>query len=434
MAETRTIAHQQECAYQGQEEEKTETEEAKAKRIKILDYSMSKLRFGLAQGLFLQLLSIVLVMTGYYTYIWRVSSDLAHYLQLQFPPSSAPFHKSFAFVTSPLYLQMMKDVFYTGITTSISILLLKPFSIYHQFVLEEQFGFNKMTARLYILDTLKGILLACVLGVPVLSGVSYVLNVSGPYLPLYLWLFLCCAQLIMLLIFPTVIQPLFNKMTPIAEGPLKIAIQHLSQNLSFPLTHIYIMDGSLRSSHSNAYFYGFFRHKHIVLFDTLLSQCTQDEILSIVAHELGHWSHSHTLLNLLFAQIQSALFFFSASYFLRCRQMYSDYGFVLPLDPTTKQYAFPLLIGLGLFFSLYSPIMTLLSYFIISVSRRFEYQADAFAVRLGFGKALIRALQVLQDQNLGYDDPDPWYSAFHHTHPPVPHRQRAIEALLKKSL
>ena len=175
----------------------------------------------------------------------------------------------------------------------VSTVLSLPISYYSHFVLEEKFGFNNQTIGLWISDILKSQILTVVIGAPILSGVLSIIQKTGNSFFYYLWLFSVFIQLSMITIYPIFILPLFNKLSPLEPGPLKSGVEDLAKRLKFPLKHLYVIDGSKRSSHSNAYFYGLPWQKHIVIYDTLIEKSETEEVVAVLAHELGHWSLNH---------------------------------------------------------------------------------------------------------------------------------------------
>ena len=188
----------------------------------------------------------------------------------------------------------------------ISTILSLPVSYYSTFVLEEKFGFNKQTLKLWITDMLKGQMLGIVLGTPIISAVLKIVKITGDSFFYYLWLFGVFVQIFAITIYPIAILPLFNKLSPLQPGELKTGVENLARKLNFPLQELYVIDGSKRSAHSNAYFYGLPWEKHIVIYDTLIEQSDSEEVVAVLAHELGHWSLSHTTKLLFIAQVSSA--------------------------------------------------------------------------------------------------------------------------------
>ncbi|KAJ3024228.1 CAAX prenyl protease 1 [Thoreauomyces humboldtii] len=306
-------------------------------------------------------------------------------------------------------------VFVVLLSLSGSVLSL-PFSLYRTFVIEERHGFNKVTLGLFFADMLKETALSAAIGIPLCAAFLRIIDYAGPQLYLYLWLFMLLVQGVMVVIFPTLIQPLFNKFTPLPEGTLRTKINALASRIDFPLTKLFVIDGSKRSAHSNAYFYGFFKNKRIVLYDTLLDQCTEDEVCAVLAHELGHWQYNHMLSTLAVVQLHLFVIFALFSTFVTFVPLYRSFGFASQ----------PPLIGFLLFQYVISPAETVMVFFMNAVSRRNEFQADAYAKQLGVSGDLKAALTKLHVENKGTLNPDPWYSAWHYSHPPLVERLAAI--------
>eukprot|EP00158_Paraphelidium_tribonemae_P008230 Partr_v1_DN28521_c1_g1_i1_m73681 putative CAAX prenyl protease len=299
-----------------------------------------------------------------------------------------------------------------------------PFSLYSTFVVEQRHGFNNQTLGLFFQDLVKTTALSVIIGYPVLVGFLYLVNSTGDVFYWYAWAFFFGVQLVMLTIYPTLIQPLFNKMDPLPAGELKERIEELAKSVKFPLSKLYVIDGSKRSNHSNAYFYGFFKTKHIVLFDTLLKQVEPiEEILAVLAHEIGHWQLSHTVRMLAMSQLQLLSLFFLFSKAHKNWSVYGSFGF--GQTPIDSAYI-PTVISFQLFLELYSAMDFILSYLMNVITRVFEFQADQYANNLNMGKNLANALLKLSVENRGIMWPDPWYSAWNHSHPPVLERLQAI--------
>ncbi|KAJ1938496.1 zinc metalloprotease, partial [Linderina macrospora] len=301
--------------------------------------------------------------------------------------------------------------------TLISTVLSLPFDLYSTFVVERKHGFNKQTVGLFVSDLVKTLLLTVVLGSPVLALFLWVIGLTGSQFYLYAWALLAVVQLVVIAVYPTFIQPLFNKFDPLPEGELRVAIEALASRLNFPLKKLYVVDASKRSSHSNAYVFGFFKSKRIVVFDTLISQCTTEEIVAVIGHELGHWKHNHILRMLVAIQIQTFIIFFTFSLFIGEVAMYQSFGF-----STT-----PVLIGFMLFQYLYQPLDSVLSFCTNVLSRTNEFEADAFSKKLGYGEQLKSGLIKLQIENKGNMNPDHLYSAYHYSHPPLVERLSALD-------
>lgn len=219
-----------------------------------------------------------------------------------------------------------------------------------------------------------------------------------------------CFQLFFVMIFPTFIQPLFNKFTPLPKGSLRTKIEALAAKLKFPLKKLFVVDGSKRSSHSNAYFYGFFNNKRIVIFDTLIDQSTEEEVVAVLAHELGHWYYNHVFVTLLTVQVQLFVLFYLFSLLTQLPSLFAEFGF-------GKEQ--PILVGFLLFQFVYSPVDSVMTFFMNYMTRSKEFQADAFAKRLGYSEQLKAGLITLNKSNLSNVNPDYLYSMYHHSHPPL---------------
>ncbi|KAE8693842.1 CAAX prenyl protease 1-like protein [Hibiscus syriacus] len=298
-----------------------------------------------------------------------------------------------------------------------------PFSLYSTFVIEARHGFNKQTIWLFIRDLIKGMCLAIVLGPPIVSAIIWIIQKGGHYLAIYLWGFMFVLSLAMMTIYPILIAPLFNKFTSLPDGELRLKIEKLASSLKFPLKKLFVVDGSTRSSHSNAYMYGFFKNKRIVLYDTLIKQCKNDEeIVAVIAHELGHWKLNHTMYSFIAVQILTFLQFGGYTLVRNSTDLFRSFGF------DTQ----PVLIGLIIFQHTVIPLQHLVSFGLNLVSRSFEFQADAFAKKLCYGSALRAGLVKLQEENLSAMNTDPWYSAYHYSHPPLVERLAALDEADKK--
>eukprot|EP00009_Paramoeba_aestuarina_P002578 CAMPEP_0201512330 /NCGR_PEP_ID=MMETSP0161_2-20130828/4608_1 /ASSEMBLY_ACC=CAM_ASM_000251 /TAXON_ID=180227 /ORGANISM="Neoparamoeba aestuarina, Strain SoJaBio B1-5/56/2" /LENGTH=430 /DNA_ID=CAMNT_0047908145 /DNA_START=75 /DNA_END=1367 /DNA_ORIENTATION=- len=295
-----------------------------------------------------------------------------------------------------------------------------PFTIYSTFVIEERFGFNKMTWKTFVLDQIKTLGVAVVLGVPLMVAILKVIEWGGENFWFWLWLFTLAFTFFIITIYPIFIAPLFNDFKPLEEGELRTKINELADRLQFPLTKLFVVDGSTRSGHSNAYFYGFFKNKRIVLYDTLLNQVDTEGIVAILGHEMGHWKKNHPLCNIIISQAQTFFFFYTYSLMINNEELYSSFGF-------TSQ---PRLIGLILFSLVYDPLGHAFGFAMNVLSRKFEYQADEFATELGYD--LSEPLIKIHVENLSTFYPDSWYSTYHHSHPTLSERLDAIAAIKKK--
>ncbi|KAF8674693.1 CAAX prenyl protease N-terminal, five membrane helices [Rhizoctonia solani] len=381
-------------------------------------YGKDKAKFGLVSKLYSQLLETALIVFGAFPWAWKVSGNLL--AKFGYGPEYEITH-SIAFGTVLFYLNTLPSL---------------PVSLYSTFVLEEKHGFNKMTFGLYVADTLKGWAVGFAIGAPFMAAFLKIVDWAGQsFVP---WV---AFQLIMVVLYPTVIQPLFNKLSPLETGALRTRIEALASRLSFPLTDLYVIDGSKRSAHSNAYFYGLPWSKHIVLFDTLIKKSQPAELEAVLAHELGHWKYSHPMKLMLVSQIHMLALFSVFPPFMRSWPLLASFGF--PIGPEAKP---PVLVSFLLYQMVITPIESVVGFLLNALSRRFEYQADQFACELdaqGLGgekeegkteeestmrARLGRALVALHAENLSTVWVDWMYSAYHHSHPTLTERLRAMDA------
>jgi len=292
-----------------------------------------------------------------------------------------------------------------------------PTSIYSTFVLEEEFGFNKQTPKLFAMDILKSQMLAFILTPPILAGFLAIIQKTGNRFFYYLWLFGAGLQVFMITVYPIAILPLFNKLSPLEPGDLKDGVEGLAKRLSFPLKELYVIDGSKRSAHSNAYFFGMPWKKHIVIYDTLIEKSETQEVVAVLAHELGHWSLGHTTRLFGISQVHFLYIFTLFSVFINNKSLYQSFGF---------HDEYPIIIGFILFSDALAPMDTVIKLLMNILSRRYEFQADAFAAELGFSADLARSLIKLQIQNLSTMDADWMYASYHFSHPILSERLGAL--------
>ena len=303
---------------------------------------------------------------------------------------------------------------YSLFTTALGL----PFDYYYHFVLEEKFGFNKQTLQIWLMDLVKGQALGIVFGVPIGSAFLAIIQKTGDQFFYYLYLFALAVQVLMITLYPIVIVPLFNKLTPLPKGDLRTSVEKLAGSLKFPLTELQVIDGSKRSAHSNAYFTGLpGMKKKIVLFDTLIEKSEEKEVTAVLAHELGHWQMSHTSKQLGIAQFHLFFMFALFSAFVHNKSLYQAFGF-------HKEQ--PIIIGFMLFNEILAPTDSVLRLLMNIMSRKFEYEADAFGAQLGYSKELASSLIKLQIQNLSAMDADWMYSAYTYSHPILTERLRAL--------
>jgi len=292
-----------------------------------------------------------------------------------------------------------------------------PFSWYSQFRLEERFGFNTMTLRLWMIDRVKGFLLALVLGFPLLWLVLKIREWTGAHWWLWAWGALVGFQLLMTVLAPSLIMPLFNKFAPLPEGDLRTNLLELAKRTNFTTRNIQVMDGSRRSRHSNAFFTGFGKFRKIVLLDTLIQQLSVPELQAVLAHEIGHYKRGHIPKMLVFSAAATLASFYALRLLEQQPWFYEAFGFA-PGLLAPALLLFVLLAGLVTFW--FSP-------FTYSWSRRYEYEADAFAAdAMGDTQPMIQALRKLNEKNLSNLTPHPLYSGFYYSHPTLLERETAL--------
>ncbi|CAA7266783.1 unnamed protein product [Cyclocybe aegerita] len=379
------------------------------------NYGKDKAKFALISGLFKQLLDSLMLQFGFYAWSWTAGGKLL---------------AKFGYGPEYEILQSIAFVFTLFFLSSIPTL---PLQAYGTFVLEEKHGFNKTTPKLFVTDLLKGWALAFGLGAPFLAAFLSIFKWAGDRFVPWLMAFMISFQLVMVILYPTVIQPLFNKLSPLPEGELRGRIETLANKLKFPLKHLYEIDGSKRSSHSNAYFFGLPWSKHIVIFDTLIQQSKPEEVEAVLAHELGHWYYLHPTKMMSISQIHifTILALFPA--FLHAPPLLRSFDF-----PKAVAAQPPTIVAFLLFQMILTPLEAVVSIGMNAVSRHFEYEADRFAVELqdqlgdekmaDMGERLGRALVALHVKNLSTVWVDWLYSAYHHSHPTLTERLKGLEA------
>ena len=324
-------------------------------------------------------------------------------------------------------------LFFTAALQLASFAVNVPFSLWHTFGIEQRHNMNNMSLDLWMSDALKELLVGAAIGLPLLALVLALIEVAGVRWYVYVWGAAFAFSLAMMSIFPTYIQPLFNTFVPLVESGdaadgtrarravLHSKIAALAARVEYPLRAVFVVDGSTRSSHSNAYCFGFGSNKRVVLYDTLLEQATDDEVCAIVAHELGHWALGHTLQGFIVTQayLGAMLFAFdTVASGPHAADMFASFGFA----------ARPTLIGLLLFLTtVWAPLDKVISFALTINSRRHEFQADAFSARIGFAAPLQSGLVKIHVENLSNLAPDSWYSAYHFSHPPLVERLGAIQ-------
>ena len=303
-----------------------------------------------------------------------------------------------------------------GILALAGDLLTTPFSIYSTFVIEQRYGFNRTTARTFLLDKLKGWLLGLVIGGGLLALITWIYMLTGRWFWLIVLGVVTLFSIFMTMFYSNLIVPLFNRQTPLEEGSLRSRIEEFAAKVAFRLDNIYVMDGSKRSSKANAYFTGLGPKKRIVLFDTLINDLSEEEIVAVLAHEVGHFKKKHTASGLVISFLQTALTLYLFSLFV------GRDSFAIALGGSEASFH----LGLIAFGVLYSPISTLLGIGTNLLSRRHEYQADHYAREHNSAEALISSLKVLSKKSLSNLTPHPVYVFFHYSHPTLMQRIRAL--------
>lgn len=365
---------------------------------KAADYTMAKLRLGLFEIALSAAILIGFTLLGGLQYV--------HDLTLE--------------SLGPGTLQQISLLISISLITGIIDL---PFSWYRQFTIEEKFGFNRMTPALFFTDLIKGILLGLAIGLPLLWVVLTLMAEAGEYWWVWTWFVWVGFNALMLWLFPTFIAPLFNKFKPLEDGPLKDRIEELLKRCDFTSQGLFIMDGSKRSAHGNAYFTGTGKAKRIVFFDTLIERLNPEEIEAVLAHELGHFKRQHIRKRL----IQSFALSFLVLGLLGWISTKAWFYLSLGVTPDLNGY------NAGLALALFSLVMPVFGFFLTPInsmgSRKHEYEADAFAAEKSSAKDLITALVKLYQDNAATLTPDPLYSKFYDSHPPAPLRIAHLQAL-----
>jgi len=350
---------------------------------------------------------------GWVQSVFGVSLLVGFWLAGGFPVADA-WARSFG------YGEIGTGLLFFGVLTAGRSVLSLPFSLYGTFVIEERFGFNKMTLGTFFADMAKGAVLSVLIGVPVLAAVIAFFLYGGDWAWLYAWSGLSLFSFLMMYLAPTFIMPLFNRFEPLEEGELRDAIEEYAAQVEFPLQGIYVMDGSKRSSKSNAFFTGFGKQKRIALFDTLIENHTTEELVAVLAHEIGHYKRKHIGKNVVISGIQSGVMLFLLSVFLNVPALYEAFF----MDQMSV-YA-----GLLFFGLLYSPVSMLTGIAMQILSRKFEYEADRYAAETtGHPEWMIDALKRLSKDNLSHLTPHPFYVFLNYSHPPVLQRIRAIREI-----
>lgn len=363
----------------------------KEKYVKAKNYSKEKGRVSLISSTISSSITILFLASGGYGWL---NNTISNYYEI-------PFLKSGFFF---LALFILSDV--------ISI----PFSCFNTFVIEEKYGFNKMTVKTFVMDKIKGYLLTIIVGGLLLFGAIYLVSILEKGFWIWLWISLSLLMVFVNMFYADLIVPIFNKLTPLETGSLRDNIESYTKKIGYSLKNIYIIDGSKRSSKANAFFSGLGPRKTIALYDTLVNNHTEEELVAVLAHEVGHYKKKHALTSLFLSIFQLGLMCFLLEICLKVGEISQALG--------GKDIEFHL--GLIAFGILYSPLGTILSILMNLNSRRNEFEADAFAKETYDGVALATALKNLSVDSLSNLYPHPFYIFIHYSHPPLLKRLKAL--------
>ncbi len=309
-------------------------------------------------------------------------------------------------------------LFFFGLIMFASDILSMPFSVYDTFVIEEKYGFNKTTPKIFVFDTIKGWLIGALIGGGLLAIIILIYQKTQNMFWIYAWILISAFSIFMAMFYSNLIVPLFNKQTPLEEGELRDAIQKFSDKVGFKLDNIFVINGSKRSTKANAYFTGLGSKKRIVLYDTLIDEMETDEIVAVLAHEIGHYKKKHVIQGLAISLLQTGIVLFIFSLLINNENLSQALGVEVPNFH----------IGLVAFGVLYTPVSFVLGIFMNLLSRKNEYQADAFAAQNFNSESLASALIKLSVKNLSNLTPHPKYVFFHYSHPTLLQRLEHLKS------
>ena len=360
--------------------------------IEIIRYTSDNVRFKLVQTLVIKSLFLFIIISGILPWLADNLADTNFLLA------------GLVFFAVIGLIEMLADI---------------PFDYYHSFVIEDRYGFNTKTIKIWISDLIKSLLVIIVLGGFLLSALLLMLEYAGMNWWVWAWVVFLCFQLLVTVLYPTVIAPLFNKFTPLEENNLKTDIEQLAKKEGIEIEGIYQMDATRRTRHTNAYFSGLGKAKRIVLFDSLIQSHSQEEVLSILAHEIGHLKKNHIKKQLVISSIVSLFLFYVASELITSHVMYESFGF-----SNTPYYVGLFLVGI-----LWEPVSFFLSPLGMAISRKFEREADLYSIMITKrAKPLAAALKKMAKKNLSNLKPHPLYVFFNYSHPPLLERIEYLEA------
>ena len=355
---------------------------------KAADYTSAKTRLGMLNALFEAVILLSFTLGGG---IQQIADFWPSYF-------SSPLMQGMAIIVTVLMISTLVEI---------------PFGLYRTFVIEARFGFNKMTLALYLADAAKGLLLGAALGLPLLFGVLWMMEQMGKNWWLYVWAVWITFNLLLLFIYPTFIAPFFNKFTPLEDESLKTHVKALLDKCGFTAQGLFVMDGSKRSAHGNAYFTGFGKTKRIVFFDTLLQHLTPAEIVAVLAHELGHFKRHHVIKRIVFTFAMSLGFLWLLAQLMQADWFYQGLGVAMPTSSLSTALAL-------LLFFMVLPVFSFLLHPLFShYSRKHEFEADAYASQQADAQDLANALVKMYQDNAATLTPDPLYSTFYDSHPPA---------------
>ena len=356
-------------------------------------YKKVNYKFGVISSVFSLVLTLVFLFAGGFEWVDQMARS---------------------FSENPIIIALI----FFGIIMIGSDILTTPFAYYKTFVIEENFGFNKTTKKLFFLDKIKGWVMSALIGGVILSMIIAFFNWAGTSFWLYAWIVVAIFALFMNLFYSKLIVPLFNKQTPLEDGSLKQKIETYAQEVGFELKNIFVIDGSKRSTKANAYFSGFGKEKRVTLYDTLINDLEEDEIVAVLAHEVGHYKKKHIVFNLFASMVTMGLTLFLLSLFVNNPEVSTAIGVSIPSFHAA-------LIGFGI---LYSPISELTGLFMNFLSRKFEYQADDYAKNTFAALPLISSLKKLSKNSLSNLTPHSAYVFMHYSHPPLIARIKNLKA------
>lgn len=361
---------------------------------KSVNYTLAKEKLSLFSGFYTTLILLAVLFSGFLPWLYSFFQTTQEF----------PVIRESLYLISAMLIMSLPEL---------------PVEYYTQFNLEERFGFNKSTLKLWITDKIKGVIIGLVMGVPLIALVIYLIQQLGDWWWILAFVVLFAFQLVMMVLYPMLILPWFNQLAPLPEGDLRSRLLNLAERAGFKARTIQVMDGSKRSGHSNAFFTGFGRFRRIVLFDTLVEQLTPQELEAVLAHEIGHYKKGHVPRMLALSAVMSLAGLWALAWLINAPAFTGAFGFELDHSgPGPALLLFGLLSGLVVFWL--SPLLGLLS-------RKHEYQSDRFARDYAGAQSMISALEKLSRKNLSNLTPHPLYSGFYYSHPTLFERVKALK-------